>query len=384
MVTYMKAMQLVFAVFLAAGILSSCNEVSGKELNIREYAFNDSGLQVITHWINEKAGTMSVLYGNAAAMEYHASDTGKHAAGESYTLATYKQQDNTRWYGSKINGELQQLETVSLEPRPENAGTGYRISYENRRQASGATADTTGRVQTILDAKVSLFPYYKRSTPVDNKGFALVELFTSEGCSSCPPADKLLEKLQQDNASQPVYVIAYHVDYWDHQGWKDRFSDRAYTERQRSYADWLRVESIYTPQAVVNGASEYVGSDETRIVKAVTSEVNKAADNTLTLTGQQQDRQLTVNYELTGQTRNKTLFLALVQKHAATQVMAGENEGRALTHVQVVRQLLPVEVKPSGHATISLPADYTKDGWELIGFLQHTGTGRITAATRLN
>ncbi|WP_207512415.1 DUF1223 domain-containing protein [Longitalea luteola] len=225
---------------------------------------------------------------------------------------------------------------------------------------------------------------YMKEAPGDSTGFALVELFTSEGCSSCPPADKLLEKLQQENAGQPVYVIAFHVDYWDHQGWKDRFSNRSYTDRQRRYADWLRVQSIYTPQVVVNGTSEYVGSDERRIVKAVTAAVSKGTDNRLSLISQLNDNQLKVNYELTGQTGNKTLFLALVQKKANSQVMAGENEGRALTHVQIVRQLIAVELKAVGQTIISLPADYNKEGWELIGFVQHKGNGRITAAARAN
>lgn len=384
MLTYKKATLFVLAAFLGIGILSSCNEISGKEIAIREYAFNDSGLQVITNWINEKAGTMSVLYGNAAAIEFHTKDSGKHAAGEFYTLATYKQQDNKLWYGSKINGELQQVEVVSLVPPALKTATGYSIAYLNRWPGSATPSDTTGRVQTILSATASLFPFYKKQAFADNKGFALVELFTSEGCSSCPPADKLLEKLQQENASQPVYVIAFHVDYWDHQGWKDRFSDKAYTERQRRYADWLRVESIYTPQVVVNGASEYVGSDERRIVKAVDAAVNRMADNTLTLTSQVENNQLKVHYELTGQTGKKALFLALVQKKANTQVKAGENKGRALTHAQIVRQLIPVEMKPSGNTAISLPGDYTKEGYEVIGFVQHTGNGRITAAARVN
>src|SRR5690349_21565913 len=74
-----------------------------------------------------------------------------------------------------------------------------------------------------------------------NKGFAVVELFTSEGCSSCPPADALVEKIQQDNFNSQIYILAYHVDYWNHQGWKDRFSDREYSNRQRQYASWLNI-----------------------------------------------------------------------------------------------------------------------------------------------
>lgn len=384
MIVYRKTIVFVLAAFLGIGILGSCNEVSGKEIDIRDYAFNDSGLQVITHWINEKAGTMSVLYGNAPAIEYKVKDNGDHVTGEQYTLVTYAQQDNKLWYGSKINGELQQVETVTVVPQGKGTTASYSNSYFKAPETSNTAADTAARIQVMLNATASLFPYYTKQAPGDNKGFALVELFTSEGCSSCPPADKLLEKLQQENFSQPVYVIAFHVDYWDHQGWKDRFSDRAYTDRQRRYADWLRIESIYTPQVVVNGMSEYVGSDERRIVKAVNAAVNQASGNSLTLTSQVENDQLKVSYKLSGQTRNKTLFLALVQKKATTQVKSGENEGRALTHVQIVRQLIPVAIKPGGSTTIGLPGDYTKEGYELIGFVQHTGNGHITAAARAN
>src|SRR5882757_10188754 len=92
-------------------------------------------------------------------------------------------------------------------------------------------------------------------------GFAVVELFTSEGCSSCPSADALVAAVQKENKDQPVYILAFHVDYWDRLGWKDAFSDAAYSDRQRAYASWLRLSSIYTPQVVVNGRKEFVGSD---------------------------------------------------------------------------------------------------------------------------
>jgi hypothetical protein len=74
------------------------------------------------------------------------------------------------------------------------------------------------------------------------KGFAVVELFTSEGCSSCPPADKLLAKIQEENAGKPVYILAFHVDYWNHQGWRDVFSEKEFTKRQYQYASWLNLK----------------------------------------------------------------------------------------------------------------------------------------------
>src|SRR6476619_4430550 len=92
-------------------------------------------------------------------------------------------------------------------------------------------------------------------------GFAVVELFTSEGCSSCPPADNLLARIQKEDMDKQVYLLAYHVDYWDRQGWKDRFSDAAFTQHQQQYAEWLHLNSVYTPQMVVNGKEEFVGSN---------------------------------------------------------------------------------------------------------------------------
>jgi hypothetical protein len=85
------------------------------------------------------------------------------------------------------------------------------------------------------------------------KGFAVVELFTSEGCSSCPPADDLVAKIQKENNDQPVYILAFHVDYWNNLGWKDSFSSSAFSKRQNQYADWLNLRSVYTPQVIVNG-----------------------------------------------------------------------------------------------------------------------------------
>src|ERR1700709_1958776 len=98
-----------------------------------------------------------------------------------------------------------------------------------------------------------------------NDGFAVVELFTSEGCSSCPAADDVVAKVQNENNDKPVYILAYHVDYWNRLGWKDVFSDAAYSKRQNQYAAWLNLESIYTPQVVVNGNKEFVGSQESTL-----------------------------------------------------------------------------------------------------------------------
>lgn len=110
-----------------------------------------------------------------------------------------------------------------------------------------------------------------RQTMDVESNVAVVELFTSEGCSSCPPADKLLRTIQAE--SKDVYVLSYHVDYWDRLGWKDPFSQAAFTERQRDYAQQFNLESIYTPQVVINGVKEFVGSDEQRLRSILTQKI---------------------------------------------------------------------------------------------------------------
>jgi hypothetical protein len=217
----------------------------------------------------------------------------------------------------------------------------------------------------------------------NGNGFAVVELFTSEGCSSCPPADKLAAKIQSENAGKPIYILAFHVDYWNSLGWKDKFSNSEYSARQRRYADWLHLESVYTPQVIINGASECVGSDEGSVTKGIAAGLNQANAPTLTLQGTIEGDKLNVEYN-TADEKNAELVLALVQKSGESNVKAGENAGRKLSHVQIVRQLVCQDVNSKKNVTLNLPKDFNQAGWELIGFIQHKNDGRITAAGRFN
>lgn len=219
--------------------------------------------------------------------------------------------------------------------------------------------------------------------PLEGSGFVVAELFTSEGCSSCPPADKLVEKIQTENPGKSIYILAFHVDYWDRLGWKDRFSDPAYTERQRRYANWLRLETLYTPQLVINGQSEYIGSNESAITKKITTELASPSTKTLTLHADMEGDKLKVDFQAANE-KYTELVLALVQRSATSEVRAGENAGKQLAHVQIVRQLFYQDVNDRKSITLNLPNDFSAKGWELIGFIQQKKTGRITAATRVN
>jgi len=217
------------------------------------------------------------------------------------------------------------------------------------------------------------------------KGFAVVELFTSEGCSSCPPADAVVAKLQKESADKPIYILAYHVDYWNHLGWKDVFSDPDYSKRQRDYAKTLNISSVYTPQIVVNGKTEFVGSEDVTLHNAIKSALKKESLAELTLVNMQISRNtVQVNYNAKGNGNHSVLLLALIEKSAQSHVKAGENSGRMLAHVQIVQKLKTITLtdNKAGFEKINLPNNFTPQNWEVIGFIQNTTTGEIFAAAK--
>ena len=218
----------------------------------------------------------------------------------------------------------------------------------------------------------------------DNKGFAVIELFTSEGCSSCPPADELVAKIEKESKDKPVYILAFHVDYWNRLGWKDQFSSADFSKRQNDYANYLNLSSVYTPQIVVNGKTEFVGSQEGTLRNAIRTNLSKtsAAQIALNVTAVEQG-QATVKYTTEGINKNIILQIAVLQKNAQTKVERGENEGRTLSHVQIVRKLQPVALNGNnGMVSVTLPHGFDSHNWEIIGFLQNHENGEITGATK--
>lgn len=203
----------------------------------------------------------------------------------------------------------------------------------------------------------------------------LVELFTSEGCSSCPPADRHLIQLDRQ-----VIVLSEHVDYWDRLGWKDRFSSPAFTERQEAYAKEFGLDSPYTPQMVVDGAAQFTGGDTRRAAV----EIDKASDRAkaevfLARNGSG------VRVEISAVPRDADIWLALADDGAISKVTAGENKGRSLGHVAVVRSLRKIgAVKRGGAFTrvIDLPA--SANGQRIVVFLQEAGQARVLGAAMLS
>ncbi|HKG05973.1 MAG TPA: DUF1223 domain-containing protein [Pedobacter sp.] len=239
-------------------------------------------------------------------------------------------------------------------------------------------------VITAILADRSMASRSSISKTIKGDGFVVLELFTSEGCSSCPPADELLAKVQREAGNLPVYVLAYHVDYWDHQGWRDVFSNPDYSKRQYEYASKLRTQ-VYTPQVVVNGKSEFVGSNAAALNFAVTSGLSASPAIELQLHGNQKKRRMEIHYKITGKPDQNELLIAVIQKNAIHRIKLGENKGRILSHAQIVRSLqaFPIGQYESGTVNVVLPEDYEPSGWEVIGLLQGKQTRAIQGAGRV-
>jgi hypothetical protein len=216
-----------------------------------------------------------------------------------------------------------------------------------------------------------------------DKGFAVVELFTSEGCSSCPPADELIAILQKQNTQRPIYVLAYHVDYWDNKEWRDTFDNHEYSKRQSDYSGWLRLQSIYTPQIVVNGRTEFVGSDKDALLKAVTTGLSTSPADSLSITCRLVNDQIVVEYQTDARMGRTSLVFTLIQKSGQSKVRGGENAGLTLTHVQIVRKLLVTTLHANNDSVqLTVPSDFKTNEWELIAFLQNKADGSILTAAR--
>lgn len=209
----------------------------------------------------------------------------------------------------------------------------------------------------------------------------IVELFTSEGCSSCPAADAALRKLEAAQSVPGVEVIALgeHVDYWNRLGWKDDFSSPAYTARQQQYAVGFGAGS-YTPQAVVNGRYELVGSRAGELAQTV-AQAATAPQAVVSLTASGSTAQVHVASVPVG-TSVADVLLAITESGLASQVSRGENSGRLLHHAAVVRQLIYLgKIGTDGTFTagtaLNLPADWKRPNLRAVALVQEKASRRI-------
>lgn len=221
----------------------------------------------------------------------------------------------------------------------------------------------------------------------------LVELFTSEGCSSCPPADALLQQLDR---SQPVagaqlIVLSEHVDYWNHIGWTDPYSSRFFSDRQSVYSNRFGLSSVYTPQMVVDGTTEFVGNDSHLAAQAAQkalaqqkvavriSNISLDTPNLLRAhveTGALPD---------VSKARKADVYLVVALNHAESQVLRGENGGRRLTHVGVVQSLTKIGSLDPGKnfaqdVRVKLDPKTDLSNLRVIAFVQQAGQRQVLGA----
>ncbi|MFK5978181.1 MAG: DUF1223 domain-containing protein [Rhizobiaceae bacterium] len=181
---------------------------------------------------------------------------------------------------------------------------------------------------------------------------AVVELFTSQGCSSCPPADKLLGKLAME---KDTLALAWHVDYWDYLGWKDSFASKANTTRQRRYAVTLGQNQIYTPQAVINGRVHVIGSHESKLRKAIANHSKGSIGLTVPIETSFTADGMTVNVEATADSQNTTLWIVYFNNRQKVDVKSGENHGKILEYANVVQGIQMVGMVDNQPIHITLP-----------------------------
>lgn len=228
----------------------------------------------------------------------------------------------------------------------------------------------------------------------DNKTGAvpvLIELFTSEGCSSCPPADAwLLQMDAQPLVGAQMIVLSEHVDYWDHDGWKDPYSSALVTERQGDYARAFRLDSPYTPQVIVNGTVNLKLSDSQQIgqtlqqaatIPTVPVTISSAAIDP----GNAGILRAHVDINGASAEHNNDIYEAIALNHAESQVLHGENGGKHLTHVAVVQQLTKIGKLEKGKnfsraIEIKLKPGTNPRNIRLVVFVQQSGPGKVLGA----
>lgn len=214
-----------------------------------------------------------------------------------------------------------------------------------------------------------------------SSGPIVVELFTSEGCSSCPPADKLLADLEKRGNvnGRQILVMSEHVDYWDGLGWKDRFSSSVFTQRQTDYVRKLGLGSPYTPEMVINGQTELIGNDEAALMRGL-SEQKVTGSAVVSL---QTDSSKAV-VKVQGAKAGSRVLLAITEGKLSTHVQRGENGGRDLLHTGVVRRLNDLGEAKKGSFETSVPlkldSGWRRENLRVIVLVQSAPGGPIESA----
>lgn len=217
----------------------------------------------------------------------------------------------------------------------------------------------------------------------------LVELFTSEGCSSCPSADRALAFLEKEQPypQAEIITLALHVDYWNYLGWKDEFSTPLFTQRQEFYAQKFKLDSIYTPQMVVDGNQEFVGSSSSKAANAIT-EAAKIQKGKIEII--KNEDKLTVKISDLPEHQNSNIYLAIAEDNLTSKVVRGENSGKTLEHQSVVRELKsignlnPQQKSAEIETILQFNSDWKRENLKIVVFAQENGSRKILGIGRIH
>ena len=217
----------------------------------------------------------------------------------------------------------------------------------------------------------------------------VVELFTSEGCSSCPPADIMLSRLPKAFPDLDIIPLSEHVDYWNHLGWKDRFSSALFTERQQDYGRMFHLESVYTPEIVVNGQIQVSGSDAQGVIDAIRKSTEGPRATTQMMVISPGNMRIVVDH-IPERVRNADVFLAITESGLESSPNKGENNGTKLRHTGVVRTLTSlshIDTKRNANyivdAKLNPNSEWRQENLQYVLLVQDRASRKIIGATTL-
>lgn len=225
--------------------------------------------------------------------------------------------------------------------------------------------------------------YVPAKTPV------LVELFTSQGCPTCPAADKVLAQLEttQPVAGAEIITLAWHVNLWDSFNWKDEFSSPVFTQRQVIYSRTLFISEIYTPQMFVDGTIHFIGSKSDKATKAITQAIKTAKPEIdLSMNGEK----LLINIPKLPKHETATVYLAFTEDNLVRKIGRGNNEGKTLEHPSVARRLQAIAAIDAqlqqfkAETFLQIQPEWNRENLKIIVFVQENATRKILAVERLN
>ncbi|GAB2814871.1 DUF1223 domain-containing protein [Ferruginibacter profundus] len=231
-------------------------------------------------------------------------------------------------------------------------------------------------------------PDFPAEKQIVNKGafepVAVIELFTSQGCSSCPPADALLAQTINDakKEGKHIFALSFHVDYWNRLGWADPFSSAAWSARQNNYVSVFGLDGAYTPQMIVNGKDQFVGSDKSALSESLNKALHSKAEiNFKSLVATYNaDKTIQLQYTLEGDLAGSIINVALVALQETTMIKRGENGGRTLSNENIVRQLISKNATASGEINFAASPTAVKENMAIIAFVQQEKTLKIVGA----